>query len=202
MKQVLDHFAKVDEVLHGAASGFGVDEIVVADESEYFSRLCRAIVGQQLSTKAAGAITKKLLKLFSGELRPKLIREIEDEKLREAGLSWAKVKYVKDLARHVEENLLELDQLGGLENELVIEELVAVKGIGRWTAEMFLMFTLGRTDVFSVGDLGLRRAMERLYGFEPTEYEIYERIAKKWSPYRTYACQVLWKSLDNNPEWM
>lgn len=116
--------------------------------------------------------------------------------MRSVGLSGQKARYIQDLAQKVTNKELVLEKLNMLENEEIINELVKVKGVGRWTAEMFLMFALRREDIFSYGDLGLRKAIQKLYGLkkEPTQKQA-EKIAKNWIPYRTYACRILWKSL-------
>ena len=166
-----------------------------------YQALARAIVGQQLSTKAAASIWKRLTELFDGETpRPAALIAIDGEKLRGAGLSWSKVGFLKDLAERVEDGRLALDRLNELSDEDVIAELIEIKGIGRWTAEMFLIFHLGRTDVVSIGDLGIRRAVQQAYGMDelpdPTQME---RISEPWRPHRTLACLYLWRSLDNTP---
>ena len=167
-----------------------------------YEALIRAIVGQQLSTKAARTIWGRVLDLFDGKTpAPDEVTAVDPERLREAGLSWSKVSYVRDLAEHVSDGELELERLLELPDEDVIEELTAIKGIGRWTAEMFLIFHLGRPDVVSTGDLGIRRAAQLAYGLDempaPTELE---QMAEKWRPHRTLACLYLWRSLDNAPE--
>jgi DNA-3-methyladenine glycosylase II len=162
----------------------------------------RAIVGQQLSTRAARAIYGRLIERFDGH--PPTTRQILDddpEQLRvAAGLSHAKVRYLRSLAERVVSGELELDRLEELSDEQAINELVAVKGIGEWSAHMFLMFQLGRPDILAVGDLGIRRAAERAYNLPalPTPAALTE-IAEPWRPYRTAACLVLWHSLDNAP---
>jgi DNA-3-methyladenine glycosylase II len=163
--------------------------------------LARAIVGQQLSTKAARSIWEKVLGVFEGqEPSPADLLSVEPDRLREAGLSRAKVAYLRDLAERVGSGKLDLAGLPDLSDEDIVAELTEIKGIGRWTAEMFLMFHLGRPDVISTGDLGLRRAIQIEYGLEelpgPTEFE---RIAEPWRPHRTLACLHLWRSLDNAP---
>ncbi len=194
--KILTYFKEIDPVMYKAAREFGVDEIVKLKKEDYFSKLVRAIVGQQLSTKAATTINDRLSKLLDDRVEPEIIWKTNDELLRGVGLSRAKGVYIKDLARHYLEGLIAWERLEMMEDEVVITELIKVKGIGRWTAEMFLMFTLGRADVFSVGDLGLRRAMERIYELEnPSEAQLLA-MSEKWSPYRTYASMVLWRSLD------
>ena len=162
----------------------------------------RAIVGQQLSTKAARSIYLRLTERFDGRPpTPEQMLADEPEELRAAaGLSRAKVGYLRSLAEHVLSGELELERLDELDDEQVIAELVAVKGLGMWTAHMFLMFHLERPDVLPVGDLGIRRAIERAYGLDglPDAPEM-ERIAEPWRPYRTLACRYLWRSLDNEP---
>jgi DNA-3-methyladenine glycosylase II len=169
---------------------------------EHYGALVRAIVGQQLSVRAARAIYGRLLARFSD--RPPTPSEIladDPEELRmAAGLSRAKVTYLRSLAEHVLSGELELERLDELDDDRVIAELTAVKGIGLWSAQMFLMFQLERPDVLAVGDLGIRRAMEIAYGLpelpQPVEME---RIAEPWRPYRTLACRYLWRSLQNEP---
>ena len=162
----------------------------------------RAIVGQQLSVHAARAIYGRLTERFGG--RPPTPAEIladDPEELRAAaGLSRAKVSYLRSLAEHVISGELELERLDELDDEEVIAELTAVKGLGTWSAHMFLMFHLERPDVLPVGDLGIRRAIERAYDLDalPEAAEI-ERIAEPWRPQRTLACRYLWRSLQNEP---
>jgi DNA-3-methyladenine glycosylase II len=162
----------------------------------------RAIVGQQLSVLAARAIYGRLTARFGG--RPPTPEEIladDPEELRAAaGLSHAKVRYLRSLAEHVIAGQLELEHLDELSDEEAMSELVAVKGVGEWTAQMFLMFQLERPDVLPVGDLGIRRAIERAYGLDGLpDAPTIERIAEPWRPYRTLACRYLWRSLQNEP---
>jgi DNA-3-methyladenine glycosylase II len=158
-------------------------------------------VAQQLSTKAAGAIWGRVTELFDGETpSPAELIAIDGEKLREAGLSWSKVGFLKDLAERVEDGRLDLGRLNELSDEDVIAELIEIKGVGRWTAEMFLIFHLGRPDVVSAGDLGIRRAVQIAYGMdELPDLTRMERISEPWRPHRTLACLYLWRSLDNAP---
>jgi DNA-3-methyladenine glycosylase II len=166
-----------------------------------FEAVARAIVGQQLSTKAARSIWEKLLGQFGGETpTPEALLRKRKPTLRKAGLSNAKVEFLRDLAKHVKDGRLDFDRIKDLSDEDVIAELIEVKGVGQWTAEMFLMFHLARQDVVSVGDLGIRRAVQIAYGMEelPGPEEL-ERIADEWRPRRTLACLYLWRSLDNTP---
>lgn len=163
--------------------------------------LARAIVGQQLSTKAARSIWEKLQGQFGGETPdPKSLLRKRSQTLRKAGLSNAKVEFLRDLAGRVADGTLDLARLRDLPDEDVIAELLEVKGIGRWTGEMFLIFHLARPDVVSTGDLGIRRAVQTAYGMDelPGPHEL-ERIADEWRPHRTLACLYLWRSLDNTP---
>jgi DNA-3-methyladenine glycosylase II len=164
--------------------------------------LLRSIVGQQLSTSAARAIYARLTDRFGGRTpTPDEVLADDPEELRTAaGLSHAKVRYLRSLAEHVVDGSLELDKLGRLSDQRVIEELVAVKGIGLWSAQMFLMFHLRRPDVLPVGDLGIRRAIMNAYGLAqlPAPEEM-ERIADPWRPHRTLACEFLWRSLEATP---
>jgi DNA-3-methyladenine glycosylase II len=166
-----------------------------------FEAVARAIVGQQLSTKAARSIWEKLLAQFGGETpTPEALLRKRKPTLRKAGLSNAKVEFLRDLAQHVKDGRLDFDRIKDLSDEDVIAELIEVKGVGSWTAEMFLMFHLARPDVLSVGDLGIRRAVQIEYGMKelPGPEEL-ERIAEEWRPHRTLACLYLWRSLDNTP---
>jgi len=163
--------------------------------------LARAIVGQQLSTRAARSIWEKLVGQFGGKLpTPEQLLRKRRETLRKAGLSNAKVEFLRDLAMRVKDGRLDLGRLQELPDEDVIAALIEVKGVGRWTAEMFLIFHLGRPDVVSVGDLGIRRAVQIAYGMDdlPGPEELV-KLAEEWRPHRTLACLYLWRSLDNTP---
>lgn len=162
-----------------------------------YGALLRAIVGQQLSTKAARTIYRRVVELFGGTTpSPRQLLDAQEADLRGAGLSGRKVEYVQDLARHVLSGELELDRLEQLDDEAVIAEIVAVRGLGRWTAEMFLIFHLQRPDVLSGGDLGIRKAIQIEYGLEamPTPQEVVER-SRDWRPHRSLASLYLWESL-------
>jgi DNA-3-methyladenine glycosylase II len=162
-----------------------------------YGALLRAIVGQQLSTKAARTIYLRVVDLFGGKTpSPEQLLEASEEDLRGCGLSGRKTEYVRDLASHVISGELELDRLGELGDEEVIEEIVAVRGLGRWTAEMFLLFHLERPDVLSGGDLGIRKAIQIEYGLEemPPPKRVIE-IGEAWRPHRSLASIYLWESL-------
>jgi DNA-3-methyladenine glycosylase II len=166
-----------------------------------YGALLRSIVGQQLSTKAAATIYGRMLELFGGHPpTPKQLLEADPDKIRAAGLSRPKIAYLRDLAQHVEEGTLELARLPDLPDEEVAEQLTAIKGLGQWTADMFLMFHLRRPDILPVGDQGIRRAMQVEYRLRKLpDPKRMQQIAKPWQPYRTLACLYLWSSLDNAP---
>jgi DNA-3-methyladenine glycosylase II len=166
-----------------------------------YGTLVRAIVGQQLSSKAAATIHKRVLDLFDGHTpTPKQLLEVDAERLREAGLSRAKAAYLRDLAQHVEDGQLELERLPELSDEEVAAQLTAIKGLGQWTADMFLIFFLGRPDILPVGDQGIRRAMQVEYGLRKLpDAQRMHKLARPWQPHRTLACLYLWSSLDNAP---
>jgi DNA-3-methyladenine glycosylase II len=166
-----------------------------------YASLVRTIVGQQLSTKAARTIYGRLVALFGD--RPPTPAELlaaEEADLRDAGLSRQKIGYLRDLASRVHAGELELERLHELSDEEVSGRITAVKGLGRWSADMFLMFHLRRPDVLPVGDLGIRRAVERVYGLPglPDEDDL-RTLAAPWRPQRTLACLYLWESLDAEP---
>ena len=171
-----------------------------ADRSEHFEALVIAIVDQQLSTKAAATIFKRFVALFpKGKFpTPKQVLKMNARKMRSAGLSRMKVSFIKDLAKKILDGTVDFKAMPKWSDEEVIEHLTEVKGIGRWTAEMFLMFSLRRDDIFSYGDLALRKAMQRIYKLkkEPTPAQA-EKISAKWKPYRTLASRYLWASLSN-----
>lgn len=175
-----------------------VGEIEWTQDESYFYSLASSIVSQQLSTKAADTIWKRFVALLpDGRITPESVISLEDQLIRDAGISWSKIKYIKDLAEKTISSGILFEQFEIMTEEEIIEELIKVKGIGRWTAEMFLMFTMQRPDVFSYGDLGLRRALQNLYNLdhEPTVEEA-ERISAVWRPYRTIASRYLWRSLE------
>ncbi len=200
MNPIHSHFKSKDPIIFQVLQKFSdVSVPKSAHPNTFFYKLCREITSQQLAGKAADAIFSRFETLFlNKEVTPKNVLNTPHEVLRSVGLSNAKARYIRNIAEAVESKLLRFCDLPLMEDEEVIEHLIQIKGIGRWTAEMFLMFTLGRENVFSYGDLGLKNAMKKLYKFrkEPTQKRI-EKIVKKWVPYKTYASLALWKSLDN-----
>jgi DNA-3-methyladenine glycosylase II len=204
-RKALTHLRASDPVLGGLIAAIGA--LPDAREGrphpdDHYGALVRSITGQQLSVLAARAIYGRLTARFGD--RPPTPEEIladDPEELRAAaGLSRAKVRYLRSLAEHVVSGELELERLDELSDEDAVAELVAVKGLGLWTAQMFLMFHLGRPDVLPVGDLGIRRAIERAYGLDGLPLPAaMDEIAEPWRPYRTLACRYLWRSLQNEP---
>jgi DNA-3-methyladenine glycosylase II len=196
------HLAKHDKRLAPIIKSSGPCRL--RPHTDHYGELVGSIVGQQLSAIAAGAIWRRLLDLFKGKLpTPKQLIKIQDQKLRDIGLSWAKVKYVKDLAQHVLDGRLDLNHIATMPNEQIIEQLTAVKGIGEWSAHMFMIFGLGRLDVLPTGDLGVRKAVMNLYGLKqlPDPARMITVANKNhWHPYESVAAWYLWQSLDNNPQ--
>lgn len=164
-----------------------------------FESLVQAIISQQISTAAARTIRLRLRERTGG-FTPDSVLALADEDFRASGISPQKIRYLRDLSEHVHSGALPLNRLGRLSDEEVIERLVAVKGIGRWTAQMFLMFSLGRPDVLPHDDLGIKNAIRKLYELEqiPTRAEI-DEIAEPWRPHASVACWYLWRSLENVP---
>lgn len=167
-------------------------------------RLCASIMSQQLSTKVAKVIYHRFLELFGGEEpTPAQILAVAPESLRGIGLSNAKVQYVRNVAQFAIDHDLSDKRLRKMDNETIIELLTQIKGVGRWTVEMLLMFTLGREDVFAVDDYGIQVAMKNLYKLDDSDKKAFKekmkKVSEKWSPYRTYACLHLWRWKDNEP---
>ncbi len=166
-----------------------------------YESLVEAIITQQLSAKAADSISTRFRAIYGKFPKPADVVGTSDAKLRKAGLSYMKVSYIKDLSKKVESKEIRLSYMKNLSDEEVIVQLTQVKGIGRWTAEMFLIFSLGRLDVLPVGDLGLRKGIKNLYSLEELpEKEQIECIAEKWRPYRSVATWYLWRSQDESIE--
>ena len=202
--QATEHLRAADPVLRDL-----IDRVGPLDEEarrrgrpdDAYGALLRAIVGQQLSTRAARSIYARLIELFGGHVpAPAELLAVEPDALRAAGLSRAKVAYLRDLAERTRTGELELDHFAELPDDEVSAQLLAVKGLGRWTVDMFLMFHLRRPDILASGDLGIRRAVELAYGLpaRPSIAEV-EVVAEPWRPYRTTACLYLWTSLDAIP---
>jgi DNA-3-methyladenine glycosylase II len=203
--EALAHLTRADDVMAALIEQFGPLDLEArraGRPDDEYGALLRSIVGQQLSVKAARSIYTRLTDMFGGRTpSPAELLAADPEEVRSVGLSRPKVKYIRDLAQHVEDGSLHLESLDDMTDEAVIAELTAVKGLGEWTAHMFLMFHLRRPDVLPVGDLGIRRAVERQYGLEGMpDAETLERLGERWAPYRTLASLYLWHSLDNAPD--
>jgi DNA-3-methyladenine glycosylase II len=190
--------ARRDPVIRDLMRKFGECGLARAQRSDPFRALLHAIIAQQLSTKAAATIESRFAALFDGRPTAAAIAATTDDRLRAVGISPQKRSYIRDLCARTLDGSLDLDLLGSLSDEEVIAALTSVKGIGRWTAEMFLMFRLHRPDVLPVGDLGIVKAVQRAYKLRlaPTPVRL-TRLGENWRPYRSIACWYLWASLDN-----
>ncbi len=202
MKHILRHFQKNDPRLYEYFIKVGeLYEIKKDKPANYFHRLCKEIICQQLSDKSGDTIHDRFRKLFPKRfVHPSDVLQLSHEMLRSSGMSNAKTRYVKNLAEAIVNKTLPIIRLDKMNDEEIIVELTKVKGIGRWTAEMFLIFVLGRENVFSYGDLGLKKSLMKIYGFkkEPLKKTV-EKIVARWSPYKSYASRILWESLKINP---
>lgn len=195
------HLKRRDPILGAAIRGMVLRERTSGkNSSDHFKALVTAIVNQQLSGKAADTILKRFVALFKSKKfpTPKQVLKMPSAKMRKAGLSRMKVSFLKDLSKKVLDGTVDFKKMPKWTDEEVIEHLVRVKGIGQWTAEMFLMSSLGREDIFSYGDLGLRNGMRKVYKMKkhPSPKQA-EKITAKWKPYRTLGSRYLWALMDN-----
>ncbi|QMU28520.1 DNA-3-methyladenine glycosylase family protein [Adhaeribacter radiodurans] len=169
--------------------------------TDIYLSLLSSIISQQLSTRVASVIKSRFLNLFPEQYpHPELLQTLPDETLRGVGLSYQKLNYIRNVAAFKETGQLEHAFVNALEDEALITHLTQIKGVGRWTVEMILMFALDRPDVFPVLDLGIQNAMKKAYGLETSGKILFAQmreIAENWRPYRTIACKYLWKSLDS-----
>jgi len=197
MKKALDHLKKSDAVLASIIARVGPCKINMAYRDASFEMLARSIVFQQLSTKAARTIYGRLEEAAGGALTPEAIRNLSVGEMRRAGLSRQKLGYIRDLAEHALSGKVDFTRLPAMSDEEVIAALTDIKGVGVWTAHMFLLFSLRRPNVLPVGDLGVRMAIQRAYRKRkmPTPKQV-EQIARGWHPYCSYAAWYLWRSLD------
>jgi DNA-3-methyladenine glycosylase II len=197
MKEAIQHLKRRDPVLSGIIDRVGDYGIEFRDPD--FETLVKSIVYQQLSGRVASVIFGRVVKAAGGKLTPASILKLRPARMRALGLSGQKTAYIRDLARHTRDGKVDFAELLDLPDEAVIERLTEVKGIGVWTAHMFLIFALRRTDVLPLGDLGIRAAIRKAYGFaelpEPAEMET---LAARWRPYCTVASWYLWRSLEPN----
>jgi DNA-3-methyladenine glycosylase II len=197
MKEAIEHLQRNDPILSEIIRRVGDYGIQFREPG--FDTLVRSIVYQQLSGRVAAVIFGRLAKAAGGRLTPENILKLRPARMRALGLSKQKTLYIRDLARHARDGKLVFEELAALEDSLVIERLTQVKGIGVWTAHMFLIFALRRTDVLPTGDLGIRNAMKKAYGMAepPTPAEM-ETMAKRWRPYCSVASWYLWRSLEGD----
>jgi DNA-3-methyladenine glycosylase II len=196
MRKATLHLKKSDPVLAEVIGRVGPCRMQQREAD--FHSLCRSIVYQQLSGKAAGTIFGRVVEAAKCDpLTPAAVLKIREDRLRKAGLSQQKASYVRDLALKTRDGIVDFSSLDRLPDEEVIAHLTQVKGVGVWTVQMLLMFALGRMDVLPVADLGIRNAMQKAYALEtPPKPKEMEALAEKWRPYRTVACWYLWRSLD------
>ncbi len=193
------HLKRVDPVLARVIESVGPCRLPIRSEGTHFQALARSIVFQQLSGKAAGTIHGRFAALFAnGDPEPSSMLTFTDVQLRGVGLSRQKIGYLRDLSKKVVSGALPLDEVDRMNDDELIAHLVQVKGIGRWTAQMFLMFRLGRRNVLPELDLGIQNAIRRAYGKRkrPSPKQV-RAIGAKWSPHSTVACWYLWRSLEN-----
>lgn len=188
------NFLKKDPMLSEIIKKTG--NFSIKKRKNHYEALIEAIVYQQLTGFAAGAILKRFTNLYTEFPKPIQVLKTRDSKLKSTGLSKMKIKYIKDLSRKIENNELRMNSISNLTDKKVVEHLTKVKGIGQWTADMFLMFSLGRLDVLPIGDLGLKKGIQKAYSLPKLpDQEQMEEIAEKWKPYRSIATWYLWKSL-------
>lgn len=197
---VLRHFRRADPMIHRELTRMEWNVLGPTEKPDgYFRRLCREIISQQLGSGAARAITARFMDLFPAKRpTPRLVLAVSEDRLRAVGMSWAKARSLRDLAGLAEAGAIAFEKFSDAEDEEVVTDLIRVKGIGRWTAEMFLIFTLGREDVFSQGDLALQKGLRHLHGKgRARSKRAAEKLIAGWSPYRSYACLALWNVMDN-----
>jgi DNA-3-methyladenine glycosylase II len=197
-RRILNHFKERDPKIARVIQTIGPFRL--QRNRNYFTVLCRSIVSQQISTAAADTIYTRFQKLFNGHtLTPERVAGLKEKPLRAAGLSRQKAAYMKDLSHHFLDGTIRPRQLNYLGNEEIIDRLTGVHGIGRWTAEMFLIFSLNRLDVLPVDDLGLRVAVQNIYGMKARpDAKRLRTIGKKWNPLETVGTWYAWRSLDEN----
>lgn len=192
--RIIRHFRLRDPYIAELAHKF--PDIAVTPSESHFTDLIQSVICQQLSDKAGMTIWNRFLLLYPGRpVTPELVKKTAVKKIRSAGTSHSKAEYLHNVADWFLKNPAKASSLSSLTDADIIRELTTIKGIGRWTAEMFLIFSLGREDVFSFGDAGLMRAIRNVYGNDKITSEKIAKITRAWSPYRSYACLLLWKSL-------
>lgn len=192
-----EKFLLKDKYIGPLVKKYGYCKIKPRIHIDYFQSLVGDIIGQQLSGRVANVIEGCLKAKVKGRLTPRKILSLKDDDLRSCGMAWSKVRSIKDLTDRVENRQLHIGKLNKLPDEEVIKELIKVKGIGPWTAEMFLMFSLGRADVFPVDDLGIRKGVQKLVD-KPINQGKIAKFSIRWKPWRTVASWYLWRSLEND----
>lgn len=202
IQTAMSYLSAADPVMKRLITQYGPCKL--QPHTNYYGELVGAIIGQQLSEKAGATIYRRFLTLFDGKLpTPEQIIMVDTEAVRGIGCSYNKVGYMKDLARHIVDGRLDLAHIATLPNEVVVEQLVAVKGIGEWSAHMFMVFCLGRLDILPTGDLGIRKAMMLQYSLPelPKPAAMHQlALENNWAPYQSVASWYLWQSLDNQPK--
>lgn len=200
LNHAVSHLATQDPVLAKVIATTGLPTFM--PHNDYYLELVNTIISQQLSVKAARTIRQRVFDIFGGVPNPQAILQKNVDELRAAGLSRAKANYIIDLARHIEGGSLQIGRLPDLSNDEIVRELTAIKGIGEWTAHMFLIFALGRLDVLPTGDLGFKGGLQKLYNLPalPTPAEITALAQQhKWHPYESIVAWYAWQVLDNTP---
>ncbi|HET7585550.1 MAG TPA: DNA-3-methyladenine glycosylase [Gemmatimonadaceae bacterium] len=198
-RKAIAHLRRADPVLASIIDRVGPCRFQLRTEGTHFDAVVRSIIYQQLSGSAASTIHSRVLTLFGGSPHPAQLATVDDTALRSVGVSRQKIAYLKDLAARVLADEVPIERLHELEDAAVIDALTRVKGVGTWTAHMFLMFRLGRADVLPTGDLGIRKAMQRAYRMRrPPDERRMQRVAACWSPYTSVACWYLWRSLEQS----
>ena len=197
MSQKARKFLICDRKLKKSIDAHGV--LPLRKRHDYFNILAMSIVYQQLSGAAAGTIYGRLKKACGDRINPQRILLLSTAKMRKCGLSRQKISYIRDLSKRFIKKEINPRKFHSLSDQQIIDELVDVRGVGRWTAEMFLMFSLGREDVFPADDLGIKKAIQKIYGVQDVSQKNLDAFSKRWSPYRSYASLYLWKSGDVKP---
>jgi DNA-3-methyladenine glycosylase II len=201
-QQAASQLAAADRHLAPVIQAHGL--CTIRPHADYYRQLVNSIVGQQLSVKAAASIRRRFLELYGGVFpESRQILDTDIDQLRSVGFSRAKAIYVHDLAQHMLDGKIDFSRFDSLSNQDIVTELVAVKGVGEWTAHMFLMWCMGRTDVLPYGDLGIRNGIQKLYGLDTAPDRLaVEAVAASnhWHPYESIASWYIWRSLDNEPK--
>lgn len=199
-RKAVNHLRRVDPVMAGIITRVGSCRFRAAEELSHFEAVARSIIYQQLSGKAAATIHGRVVALFDGgKPNAHALARLADEPLRSAGVSSQKLRYLRDLSERVVAGDLPIDELHTLDDDDVLRHLTSIKGVGKWTAQMFLMFRLGRPDILPDGDLGIQKAVQKAYRLRklPSPARVLE-IGAKWAPHRTIASWYLWRSIDGD----